>query len=301
MNPEELMYVGSLWEEYFPKEIFFPQDTRLTPIIMFRDFFSDKGKALLPAAFAQKRVYFNVQELNEGLPFPDFEANLRTRPAEVMGCVGLALSLIAKQRSPYATVPFLIRPRFFALTGDLCFGDLKSSCVGQLVSLRGHVVRVGACRPLIERAAFRCAKCLNACFTRFEDGIFLPPAQCATPKCYNKFLELDRGSVTTSDFQRVKLTELDDIDAESARVPRSVEVEVRGSLVNTCVAGDVLCVVGVVRALQTDAPKGAGKGKGYKESGLYTLYVLANSLLCLKGSGDRGTSKPIARSGTGAG
>ena len=35
-----------------------------------------------------------------------------------------------------------------------------------------------------------------------------------------------------------------------------------------------------------EAPKGGGKG-GYKESGLHVLYLLANSLVCLKGSGDR--------------
>lgn len=45
-----------------------------------------------------------------------------------------------------------------------------------------------------------------------------------------------------------------------------------------------------------DAPRGGGggggKGGGYKESGLHVLYLLANSLLCLKSSGDRssGTS-----------
>jgi hypothetical protein len=47
MNPEELLYVGSLWEEYFPKEIFFPQDTRLTPVIMFRTFFLSGTDTLL--------------------------------------------------------------------------------------------------------------------------------------------------------------------------------------------------------------------------------------------------------------
>lgn len=38
-----------------------------------------------------------------------------------------------------------------------------------------------------------------------------------------------------------------------------------------------------------EAPRGGGGGKGggYKESGLHVLYLLANSLLCLKSSGDR--------------
>jgi hypothetical protein len=92
-------------------------------------------------------------------------------------------------------------------------------------------------------------------------------------RCYNKFLELDRSSVTTSDYQRIKLTELDDVAQQDsqqagssstgdgqmaaglaaaavARVPRTLEVEVRDSLVNTCVPGDLLCVVGIVKSVQ---------------------------------------------------
>ena len=36
----------------------------------------------------------------------------------------------------------------------------------------------------------------------------------------------------------------------AARVPRTVEVEVMGSLVNTCIPGDLLTVVGIVKAIQ---------------------------------------------------
>jgi hypothetical protein len=89
-------------------------------------------------------------------------------------------------------------------------------------------------------------------------------------RCYNKFLEIDRSTVTTGDYQRVKITELDEVSqreasayvaqpsgdmaaavaASAARVPRTIEVEVRDTLVNTCVPGDLLCVVGVVKAAQ---------------------------------------------------
>lgn len=84
-------------------------------------------------------------------------------------------------------------------------------------------------------------------------------------RCNNKYLELDRNSVKTGDYQRVKLTELDEIAqpdfaggdseavaamASAARVPRTLEVEVRDTLVNTCVPGDLLCIVGVVKTVQ---------------------------------------------------
>ena len=94
-------------------------------------------------------------------------------------------------------------------------------------------------------------------------------------RCYNKYLEFDRSSVKTSDYQRVKLTELDDqLDgaaaaapeperqgdarggastaaaSSAARVPRTIEVEVRDTLVNTCIPGDLLCIVGIVKTVQ---------------------------------------------------
>lgn len=63
----------------------------------------------------------------------------------------------------------------------------------------------------------------------------------------------------------MKLTELDEIAqpetivdgndpnaamASAARVPRTLEVEVRDTLVNTCVPGDLLSIVGVVKTVQ---------------------------------------------------
>ena len=58
-----------------------------------------------------------------------------------------------------------------------------------------------------------------------------------------------------------------------------------------------------------EAPRGGGggggKGGGYKESGLHVLYLLANSLLCLKSSGDRGggtnSKRNLASSSTATG
>lgn len=48
---------------------------------------------------------------------------------------------------------------------------------------------------------------------------------------------------------------------------------------------------------QTEAPRGGGGNGsgGYKESGLHVLYLLANSLVCLKGSGDCGESGAATR------
>ena len=185
MNPAELLYVAGLWGEYFPREVFIAQDPRLAGITMFRDFFkSEQGICLLDsqALSTQRYVYFNIKYLNETLPFSDFELSLKMRPTEVMGFIGIALSLLAKQQNPHCEEQFIIHPRFYGLSSDTCFGDIKSSTVGQVVSVRGHVVRVSPCRPLVQSASFLCAKCMKFTFSKLEDGIFLPPVVCSTEK-----------------------------------------------------------------------------------------------------------------------
>ncbi len=151
-------------------------------------------------------------------------------------------------------------------------------------------------------------------------------------RCYNKILDFDRSTMSTIPYQRIKVTELDEIhqppskrtstneqdkddrqnaaallDPESAaaasasssgaRAPRTLDVEIRGGLVNCCIAGDLVRIVGIVKTMQMEIPRSmrwGGGGPGGKnmirESGLHQLYVLTNSIMCLKGSGDRATS-----------
>jgi len=85
--------------------------------------------------------------------------------------------------------------------------------------------------------------------------------------------------VATTDYQLIKVQEMDvHNDDDAARVPRTFEVEARGSLIDRCITGDVLCVVGVVKARMTAAPRYGGGGGGGKknEAGLHSLYVVAN-------------------------
>lgn len=185
MNASELLHVAGVWEAYFPREVFIAQDPRLAGIGIFRDFFSTgEGRTMisLEQLAMQKYVYFDVIELNEKLPFSDFELSLKMRPTEVTGFIGIALSLLAKAQNPHCEEQFIIYPRFYGLSEETSFGNINSSTVGQLVSIRGHVVRVSPCRPLVLSASFLCAKCMKYTSSRLEDGIFIAPAICSTEK-----------------------------------------------------------------------------------------------------------------------
>ena len=85
----------------------------------------------------------------------------------------------------------------------------------------------------------------------------------------------------------------------------------RGDLVNVCIPGDVLRLVGIVKATQGDVRgggggggggggRGGGRGRGGggggvgAVSGLHQRYLVANSLQCVKASGDRGATAAAA-------
>jgi DNA helicase MCM8 len=96
---------------------------------------------------------------------------------------------------------------------------------------------------------------------------------------------LQRQSVLASDYQRVKLQELDSYDDDIARVPRTFDVEFRGNLVDCCISGDVIDVVGIVKTFQ--AAKTFARNT---EAGLHQLYILANSVAKSKSSSERNES-----------
>lgn len=195
------------------------QDKRIAAIAMFCDFFKKDGKAFLNKldVTQEKSLYFDVSTISQLLPFPDFIDTLRTRPNEVIGCLGCAISILkTKDYSSNLSEPFCIWPRFQNFKEDCSFSDLKSGSVGQLVCIRGYVVKVSPCRPLIEgvsniklnprcsritqyaphlltispsffyftssKVCFTCSKCLQKMWITFEDGVFDPPDECRTPK-----------------------------------------------------------------------------------------------------------------------
>jgi hypothetical protein len=112
-------------------------------------------------------------------------------------------------------------------------------------------------------------------------------------RCYNKYLEFDRSSIESSDYQRIKLQELEDSGnimdesssedpydsilgpeggagksvssaattstapsstSSSSRTARTVDVELRGAhLLDLCAAGDVVICTGELKMMQVSS------------------------------------------------
>eukprot|EP00595_Chromulina_sp_UTEXLB2642_P003264 CAMPEP_0196763286 /NCGR_PEP_ID=MMETSP1095-20130614/3749_1 /TAXON_ID=96789 ORGANISM="Chromulina nebulosa, Strain UTEXLB2642" /NCGR_SAMPLE_ID=MMETSP1095 /ASSEMBLY_ACC=CAM_ASM_000446 /LENGTH=669 /DNA_ID=CAMNT_0042116115 /DNA_START=287 /DNA_END=2296 /DNA_ORIENTATION=- len=197
---------------------------------------------------------------------------------EMLGCLGLSLSLVAARRHQYSEKQIIVNARLFNLFDNQLFSCIKSDKVGQLISLEGFIVKVSSIKPLVIRAAFQCSKCLSMQWVDFEDGVFSPPDICSTAKCRNKYLELQRSQVITVSYQRLKLQEITDSETDevSARLPRTFEIEVQDDLVNCCRVGDIVTVVGIVKTIKTDVTR-VSRGI-VKDAGLHQLFVVAHSL-----------------------
>jgi DNA helicase MCM8 len=125
---------------------------------------------------------------------------------------------------------------------------------------------------------FECPKCGGPTTLILEDGKFEFPEKCGSPGCYIRGTSLkpDRMTALTVDSQRIKIQELDEKSAEG-RIPRTVEVELTGDLVEACIPGDIVNVCGVVKSVNAEVQAGR-TGKRARENTLFLLYINANSV-----------------------
>jgi len=274
--------LSRLWPCFYPKEQFLPKDRRVISIRLFIEFFKGPGcewmNSCIVGNSGDKYVVISIPALAGKLPFPDFVDTIKTQPKEVMCTIGLALSYLDSDRQLVSTFP-----HFVDLEPMTALVEIRSGTVGQLVCIEGYVTKVAPYKPLILSGGFQCATCLGVSWSHFDDGIFEQLSVCKMPNCRSRSLELQRPNVRTTDYQVIKIQEIDNSGDHSGTMPRTLDVEVRSSLVDRCIPGDVVRIVGVVRAMQTEAPRSThGKNKVQKESGIHKLYIMANSLYCVK-------------------
>jgi DNA replicative helicase MCM subunit Mcm2 (Cdc46/Mcm family) len=249
-----------LWTYFYPHEPFGEQDRRILAIDQLYQYFrrnpdcftENVAAKLTPNSNIQTRyVSLCTKKMAASGPFEDFMAELRSRPREVLGCVGIALSmkfLYCGSGRKLAVIPTdyisaqVLKPRMVNFGPESSFSDIKANAVNQLVSLKGRVVRVDRAKCLVIGGMLYCEKCQQNTFLSFEDGIFNPPPTCPTKKCTGKYLELRRTLVRTEDVQAVRIQEIDSdlVGVAAGRIPRTLEVEVTGDIVNkVCVSNTV--------------------------------------------------------------
>jgi len=91
----------------------------------------------------------------------------------------------------------------------------------------------------------------------------------------------------------VKVQEVDNSLADAGRVPRTVEVELTQGLVDSCIPGDVVTIVGIVKSVNADHAAGKA-GKRAASNSLFLLYVSANSVTNNRSNSSTGHASSVA-------
>ncbi|EIE22418.1 MCM-domain-containing protein [Coccomyxa subellipsoidea C-169] len=160
---------------------------------------------------------------------------------------------------------------------------MKASAIGRLVTVCGTVVRIGAVRPQITQMDFTCNKCSTSSTCQFEEGRFTPPQSCPAEGCRSKSFEPLRSSAQSIDWQKIRVQELQNAHRDSGgQIPRTIEVELKEDLVDSCTAGDVVTVVGIVKVVNTEVVPGGNKAKNAKA--LFLLFLDAISIVAKRSS-----------------
>eukprot|EP00310_Coccolithus_braarudii_P013273 CAMPEP_0183353098 /NCGR_PEP_ID=MMETSP0164_2-20130417/32739_1 /TAXON_ID=221442 /ORGANISM="Coccolithus pelagicus ssp braarudi, Strain PLY182g" /LENGTH=732 /DNA_ID=CAMNT_0025525717 /DNA_START=72 /DNA_END=2270 /DNA_ORIENTATION=- len=152
---------------------------------------------------------------------------------------------------PQQQVPRELRRRYevrvLPRTKDKCLKlrEVKAERIGQLLTIKGIVTRVGEVKPQIKVATYTCEMGGYEVYQEVKQSKFMPLFTCPVPNCCtNGRLQLQTRGSKFGQFQEIKIQEEAD-EVPTGHVPRLMTVHLTGELTRSCSAGDVVTVSGV--------------------------------------------------------
>ncbi|UCE44290.1 MAG: minichromosome maintenance protein MCM, partial [Candidatus Bathyarchaeota archaeon] len=170
-----------------------------------------------------------------------------------------ALAQLRIEEPEYAERIEEVDVRFKGLPITTSLRALGSIHIGKLVMVEGIIIRATPARPMVTRAAFRCRRCGTATYIDQSIPFLRTPVQCSDPACRRKgpFEFLQKES-TFIDSQQIRIQERPE-DLPPGQLPRWLNIKLEGrALVDVARPGDIISIVGVVRAVAPTLPR-AGK------------------------------------------
>lgn len=116
--------------------------------------------------------------------------------------------------------------------------DLRTDSIGMLISFTGTVTRTSEVRPELYMATFKCDSCLTEISNIAQEFKYTEPYMCPNQACNNQSAwTLVPGKSQFMDWQRVRVQE-NPGDIPTGSMPRTIDVILRGDIVERAKAGD---------------------------------------------------------------
>lgn len=126
--------------------------------------------------------------------------------------------------------------------------ELKSSCIGSLVKVRGIVTKITQVKPSVKVATYICESCGTEIYQTIENDTFDALEECFSEKCKTRKIKstlclVTRGSKFVK-FQTLQLQELSS-DVPSGTIPRILRVECYSTLTERVKPGEYVVLTGI--------------------------------------------------------
>ena len=174
--------------------------------------------------------------------------------------------------------------------------EIRSSHLGQLVTIKGMIVRASDVKPYCVVATYTCDKCGCEVYQEVKGKEFTPLRSCPSETCNpsvnnvapNKngetlFLQT-RGSKFVK-FQELKLQEIPS-QVPIGHIPRCMPVHVHGELTRTAMPGDVVTIDGIFLPSRVE-----GGYRSIRAGLVATTYLEASRITTHKKSYDKRSSE----------
>lgn len=116
--------------------------------------------------------------------------------------------------------------------------DLKVVTMGRLMSIHGTVTRTTEVKPELTLANFKCQECSDLVIGVEQQFKFTEPNRCTNDKCMNRTKwELQNSDSVFIDWQKLRVQEHSG-DIPAGSMPRSIDVILRGEIVDQAKPGD---------------------------------------------------------------
>lgn len=143
--------------------------------------------------------------------------------------------------------------------------DLRTDSIGVLISFTGTVTRTSEVRPELYKGTFKCDACLTEVCSVDQSFKYTEPYMCPNPTCQNRTSwTLIPSKSQFMDWQRVRVQE-NPGDIPTGSMPRTIDVILRGDIVERAKAGDRCLFTGTEIVIPDVSQLGL---PGFKPTGL---------------------------------
>lgn len=120
---------------------------------------------------------------------------------------------------------------------------LRTFQIGHLLSISGTVTRTSEVRPELSLATFTCEACRSIVPNVEQTFRYTEPTQCPNEACGNRQgWRLDIRQSTFVDWQKIRVQE-NSSEIPTGSMPRTMDVVLRGEMVERAKAGEKVCVL----------------------------------------------------------